>query len=242
MRVSQVLRSSARFYATEAMVSVLLGLALVVLLVVAPQEAREWNHVRRLNILDAVGFQATSPEAQVLVTGILDGDLSDITGELVVYIQQQWTTVYEAESGSYQSLWGMSKQVVPALTILVQGQQLQTAAVASVEQGGSQHTVVPGNNRSAGEEGVSDRPTRLVGFRNGDRVTVVGYKNTDGNLVPTRLYGGTRDALLKELGIRMWGDYLGGGALILAALLILWPRLAARQKEHQCVSGHQRQH
>jgi hypothetical protein len=189
---AEVLRSSVRFYATEAMVSALLGLALVVLLILAPQEAREWNHLRRLDVLDAEGFHAASPDTQVLVTGVLERNRSDVSGELVAYTQEQWTTIYEAESGSYQSLWGTSKQVVPALTILVQGQPIDSVAVASVQQGGSQHTVERGSDQ---KEGISERPTRLIGLKNGDRVTVIGYKNADGNLVPTRLHGGTQDAL-----------------------------------------------
>jgi len=231
MRVTEVLRSSARFYVAEVMVSALLGLGLIALLMLAPQDARKWNQVRSLRSVDAEGFRDAGAGAPIIVTGVLQENSPLVSEGLVVYTQQRWTTVYEPESGSYHSQWDMSQQVVPALTILVQGQPIHTTAVRSIEQSGSQHTVVPGNSGSLGEESISDELTRLIGFRNGDRVTVVGYKDADGRLVPTRLYGGTRDALLRELGIRVWGTYLAGGALILIALLILWLRPVARQKE-----------
>ena len=117
------------------------------------------------------------------------------------------------------------------MSLQVDGQHLWIAQVDSIEWGGDLHVAALSFGSDRTVNGFAKESVQAMGFKNGDQVTVVGLKGSDGSLIPTRIYGGDRASLLRELSKDAWVAHGLGTAFILAALWIFFQRITVLAKE-----------
>ena len=170
----------------------------------APQRVREWEWVQKAWPLDAEALSRVAPGEKVLITGTLTGNPARVPEGLVAYARQQAST-------PHVGTWATTAQVWPALAFSIDGKTFHTRQVDALSLGGALHVV---------EVGIT-QTVRLVGFRNGDLVTLVGYKDATGQLVPLRLHGGSRQELLSHLRRGTWPTYLASIACTVVALFLV---------------------
>jgi hypothetical protein len=119
------------------------------------------------------------------------------------------------------------------LSLQVNGQRLPVAQADSIEWGGDLHVAALSSGSGNGVNGVAKASLQAMGFKDGDQVTIVGLKGSNGSLIPTRIYGGDRASLLRELGRDALVAYVSGIAFVLVALWIVFRRITAQARERQ---------
>ena len=105
------------------------------------------------------------------------------------------------------------------------------AQVDSIEWDGNLHVAVPPSGSSKTVNGITRESAQVMGFKNGDQVTVIGLKGSDGSLIPKRIFGGDRATLLRELIRNAWLAYSLGIAFVLAAFLIVFQRIKVQAED-----------
>ena len=223
----QVVHTSYRSFAASGMNAVLVLCGVLAICCLMPEEARDWQTVRRLPVLDANTFETTDANSSVLVIGVLEGNPTRTPDGLVAYVEQRQTKP-EGGGDRYRESWTTVAQVWPSLSLQVDEQRLRVAPAESVAWGGSVHLSAPSPGGAKTEGGAVQESEQVVGFKNGDRVTFVGLKGSDSSLIPTRIYGGDSAGLLKDLARDTRVAYAEGIALFLAAVLMLFWRIVVR--------------
>jgi hypothetical protein len=171
-----------------------------------------------------------------VLTGTLDGntvlandpDAGDISEYgLVMYQFQRYdrTTRRNNNGGNRTSgSWDTVRTEFQPLTMTVNGETIRFDRKGSFSINGDLTTY----NLDGGS--TTDGSRRLRGFRNGDLVTIVAEKQSDGSFKADEIYGGTRDDLIKNTrtaatifrycgyGMVVVGGVLG---LVLVVLLII---------------------
>ncbi len=182
----------------------------------AVQEAAERQRIESLPLVDATAFAVLEAGKEIIITGKLDGNEALTSDGFVAYTQEQWQIKSAVRrSGSTRTTtvsgkWEVTGQGVPALTILIENGAVQTAerpfvvtAGQRVRFGGDLRKVlIPGEGAlSASYEGelLPDGTLRTRGFFDGDPITVVGQKGSEGTLVPEWLFAGDRAQLADSI-------------------------------------------
>ena len=94
---------------------------------------------------------------------------------------------------------------------------------------GKRHEVIYHRGSGVVHEGISEGSRRVIGFKNGDLVTVVGEKDANGTLSPEILYGGELAQLLsRRRGFALSMTLAGGLLIALVPLAWLAMRLHRR--------------
>jgi hypothetical protein len=94
---------------------------------------------------------------------------------------------------------------------------------------GSRHEAIYHRGHGMVHKGISDGSRRVIGFKNGDLLTVVGEKDANGTLIPEILYGGELEQLLSERrGFARFTTPAAGICLALVPLAWLAMRLYRR--------------
>ncbi|MBN1579410.1 MAG: hypothetical protein JXA89_01815 [Anaerolineae bacterium] len=189
------------------------------------QQRQEIRYLEGLLVQDAAAFGKAAAGSEMIVTGALDRNKAQHSSGLVAYAQERWDVTYDSEDG-YEGDWETVEEVWPSLLLLTPSGRVKTGAVGSAKYGGVQYAeIVRYSDSSTKAEGIPEGSIRVTGYKNGDILTVVGYKNDAGLLVPTRFYGGTPDALLKEQKQANWFLTGFGAFFMLLSPLILIPAI-----------------
>jgi hypothetical protein len=149
---------------------------------------------------------------------------------LIAYVEQRQDVPGDG-GDRYRETWTTVAQVWPPLSVQVDGQRLLVARADSTEWGGDLHVAALSPGSGSGVNGVAKGSLQAMGFKDGDQITAVGLKGSDGSLIPTRIYGGDRASLLRELGRDALVAYVSGIAFVLAALWIFFQRVIAQAKD-----------
>jgi len=221
----RTLNKSFQSLSTSAMIGVLILCGILAVSFAAPQSVRDWEEVRKLHALDLENLAAATPYSRVLVTGVLQGNPTRTPDGLVAYGEQQRDiATVDSDSGA----WPAVAPAWPPLSIQIDGQSLQLAQAEFVELGGHLHLETFSSSNDTLSDAADRGPVWTKGFKDGDPVTIIGRRDTDGRLIPARVYGGDRTALLRELSRDTWVAYLLGIAFILVALLIFFWRIVVQ--------------
>jgi hypothetical protein len=198
----------------------------------AGQQRQETRYLERLPIQDAAMFAEAPVGSEMIVIGTLDRNETRHYSGLVAYALERWDVEYDSEDG-YQGDWETLEQVWPSLLVQTPNGWLRTAATSSAKFGGETDSqVVRDSDSSTRASGIPEGTIRVVGYKNGAALLVVGRKSDADLLVPTRFYGGTRGALIQELQQANRFTTCFGAAFMLASVLIvaagLWQLLFGR--------------
>jgi hypothetical protein len=143
---AQTIKTSFRSFAANGMIMVLALCGVLAVFCFAPQDARDWAKVRKLDALDAEAFEATNPHSSVLVTGVLDGNSTRTPDGLVAYVEQRLDAPDDG-GDRYRETWTTIAQVWPPLSVQVDGQRLPVAQVDLIEWDGDLHVAAPSCHR-----------------------------------------------------------------------------------------------
>jgi hypothetical protein len=145
---------------------------------------RVYKPLRILNLpeLDAAAFHATAPGRNIVVTGALEDNKARTPDDLVAYIKERWNV--EQDGDSSEGSWETVERVLPGLILSIDGGIIRTASADSAEQGGKRHSAIQYSDSPKGASGIPDGSIRYSGFKNGDRVTIVGEKASKESLIP----------------------------------------------------------
>ncbi len=211
-----------------------LGVAFVVIGVFAgiSQTARtllEARLIENLPELDAPAVRSLAPDTPVAVTGILElnEDRADVEG-LIIYLEQVWA-IEDSEDEGWEGAWETVYRAMPTTTLTLTGGSVTLRYTSEIAIDGTLHEsrlYIPEQGRKV--EGIVEGTLRHVGFKAGDQLTVVGTTTATG-IMPNRVFGGDRQALLRHfeqrvVGLRITGAIFGLVGLILMAVagVLLW--------------------
>lgn len=213
----------------------LLGLAFLLIGVFAgviqvARTLREARMVQALPELDAPALQSLAPGAPVAVTGILEvnEEVADAQG-LVIYLEQRWT-VEDTEDEGWKGAWETVYTASPACSLTLAGDSIALQVAREVVIDGTLHesrVYVPEQAQQV--DGIAEGTLRHIGFKAGDKITVVGSKAAAG-ITPSRVFGGERKALVQHFerqvsGLRIVGGIFGlVGIGLLITAIVLWLR------------------
>ena len=231
MRIhSEIIQRSFRSYAVGGMVAVLTIGGLLAIFSLGPRAAREWASVQGLEALDREAYEAQNEGSPVLFSGDLEGNPEHQGGDLVAYVAQRPDLI---EDGATLSIGSKSPglQLASNLRLRVDGQHLSIGQVDTVAWSGDLRDVTLRLDDSGVVDKSGGETVWVLGFRDGDLVTVLGYKGADGELVARWIHGGDCDSLLAGLRKGIWTAYGLGAAFILAAVLLLLQGAKGQPKE-----------
>jgi len=225
-----------------ALVGLVLGLAELKVGLFWESEARR---IASYPVLVGPGFEAMAPGEHAVVVGVLEGN-AVLEHGLVAFSREQWNVERhewgpDAEdrdtwSGSWRSL----ETRMPGLAVSLDGDIVHTAGRDSgVRMEGRRHQIIYQRSQSGRlVDGISAGSLRIIGYKNGQLVTLVGEKDANGTLIPEVLYGGKRAQLLSARRDSGRSETLvGGGFLLIALILLAWlavrlfRRIRARKRE-----------
>ncbi len=203
-----------------------LGLAFVFIgvfagVIQASRVSGEAAEAQQLPELDAPAFAQSAPGTRVAVTGVL-ADPFEQTGAdgLLIYLEEQWALDYDEEQG-WEGAWETVYVAAPECVLLAPGGEIALAYAREVAINGAlrETTVyVPEQGREV--DGLVEGTVRHRGFAVGDQITVVGNK-AEAALLPTRIVGGDRAALVATLTQQVIGLRIAGGIFGLVGLLLV---------------------
>jgi hypothetical protein len=183
-------------------------------------------------VLVGPGFEAMAPGEQAVVVGVLEGNAPrEPELLLIAFARERWDVSRDApDRGGYSGYWHELETDVPGLVISLDGATIHTAwRDSGVRMQGTRHEAIYHQGNSPAVDGITDGSRRVIGYRNGDRVTVVGEKDANGTLIPEILYGGELEQLLSERrGGARFATPFGGIFLALVPLAWLARRLHRR--------------
>ena len=193
----------------------------------APTQAKRYDEVRLLRPMGAVGLGSLAVGATALLEGTLFANPVIGPQGLVAFQRERWV-VERTSEGSLAGRWTLLQVLVPELMISTSDGTVRMAQGANVILSGKRHAatvLVPDEARVA--DGIREGTERVIGFVDGDTVTVVGER-VPGGLAISRLYGGSAARMQLEWlgGVVIF--YVWGVAMLLLVPVILWVGLARR--------------
>lgn len=193
----------------------------------APTQARRYAEVRFVRPTGAVGLGSLAVGGTALLEGTLFANPVIGPQGLVAFQRERWVVEREGD-GSLAGGWTLLQVQVPELMISTSDGTVRTAQGAMVILSGKRHAttvLVPDEGQLA--DGMVDGTERVIGFVDGDNVTVVGER-VPGGLVISRLYGGSAARMQIEWLAGVVLFYAWGVAMLLLVPVILWAGLTGR--------------
>lgn len=193
--------------------------------VISPQQALEWRRIDDLPVLDANGVAAAAVGEEIVVTGILAGN-DPLTNEgYVAYELDEWKVDPPSdEDDDYDGSWRYVERMVPALTLDIAGQNIQTTANnnASLDGANLHENLQDGTGGQRAKDSssgqvLSEGALRWQGFKDGDLVTVVGKKTSTGDVTPNRLFAGDKVQLVEHIRSGARAAFIFGIACMVGA-------------------------
>jgi hypothetical protein len=169
-------------------------------------------------------LQETALGANILITGSLEasGQQADV-GDLLIYLAEEWHVRYNDSEGfeGWEGSWSKVETVVPACAVALSDGNVTLDAGQDTVIDNPLHefkSFVPQNAREVG--GIKEGSIRHRGFKAGDEVTIIGTKSAAG-IIPSRIFGGDRQALEQSFAYRVSGLRLVGGIFALVGISLL---------------------
>jgi DNA-binding transcriptional regulator YiaG len=219
-----------RFFSyNDIFVALLFGSIGLFLLYLGLKASFEARRIASYPVLVGPGFKAMAPGEHAVVVGVLEGNAPrEPELLLVAFAHERWDVSGHGTDSS--GLWHHLETHVPGLVISLDGDIVHTARSDSkVVMLGSRHEAIYHRGSGVVDKGISDGSRRVIGFKNGDLVTVVGEKDANGTLIPEILYGGELEQLLSERrGFARFTTPAAGICLALVPLAWLAMRLYRR--------------
>ena len=185
--------------------------------------------IENLPELDAPAVRSLAPDTLVAVTGMLElnEDRADAEG-LIIYLEQAWA-IEESEDEGWEGAWETVYRAMPTTTLTLTGGSVTLRYTGEIAIDGTLHEsrlYIPEQGRKVDD--IIEGTLRHIGFKAGDQLTVVGTTTAVG-IMPNRVFGGDRQALLwhfeqRVVGLRITGAIFGLVGLILMAVagVLLW--------------------
>ncbi len=197
------------------------GIGALCALAVAPAMTNEANDIADMPTTPDV---ATGEEAAL--TGTLTGNTAITSDPEIDQIADYKVVAYNVErytrstSGTGKNRrttnrWEKIRTVMNTLKMEVGGTPVTFYGKDNVKLDGDMHSFQEGTTITSGD-------LRVIGFRDGDQVTVVGKRMGDGQFMIDQMYGGTRDDLVANtrLAAKVF-RYLGFGSMVCGGLVAI---------------------
>lgn len=188
---------------------------------------REARLIENLPELDASAVRGLAPDTPVAVTGILELNAAraDAAGQ-IIYLEQIWA-IADNEDDGWEGSWETVYRAMPTSTLTLGGGSVilrYTGEIAIDRPLHEDRPYIPQQGRKV--EGIVEGTLRHIGFKAGDQITVVGTTTATG-ILPSRVFGGDRQALQQHfeqqvLGLRIAGAIFGLVGLLLIAVAGVW--------------------
>jgi hypothetical protein len=169
-------------------------------------------------------LQETAAGADVVVTGSLEanGQQADV-GDLLIYLAEEWHVRYNDSEGfeGWEGSWSKLETVVPPCAVALSDGSVTLEAGQDTVIDNPLHefkSFVPRNAREV--DGIKEGSIRHSGFKAGDEITIIGTKGAAG-IIPSRIFGGNRQALEQSFAYRVSGLRLAGGIFALVGIGLL---------------------
>ncbi|MCX6026885.1 MAG: hypothetical protein NTY23_11610, partial [Chloroflexi bacterium] len=193
----------------------------------APKEARRYDEVRLLRPIGVAGLDALSMGGTTLLKGTLFAKPVIGAQGLVAFRRERWVVERDSE-GSLGGRWTLLQTQVPELMLSTSDGTVRMGRGQNEILSGKRHAttvLVPHDGRVA--DGVVEGTERVIGFINGDKLTVVGEWVSSG-LALSRLYGGSAARMQLELlgGVMLF--YACGTVMLILVPVIIWAGLTGR--------------
>ena len=189
-----------------------LGCGALSAFVLAPQQALLAWRIDHIPQMDVAAVEAAAPGADVLVTGVLEGNPPSVH-DFVTYTLERWEVKTDSEGQSY-GRWVDVEGAFPDLRLVADGQPLLVQGNIDVRLLGAVHMEMyqEGSDLRVPSDTIplSDGTLRYHGLRNGDRVTVLGRKAASGGIVPSHLFAGDRVTFQESQRSSGWNLFLAG--------------------------------
>ena len=194
----------------------------------APKQKLEANHIEGLPLLDSGSLASTPAGEEVLLTGrLVDNPLMD-EGGFVAYRLEEWVvTLPDPDDPDDEPTggWEEVERIVPELLLEVGGDIVRSLRADNATLSGSLHEEILYSDayEEAKYEGVwlPHGSWRFRGLFNGDLVSVLGKKASEGGIIPDELYAGDRVAFVDSKHEAVKGLLIGGVAMMICSPLIL---------------------
>jgi hypothetical protein len=173
-------------------------------------------------------FYEASPDIEMVITGVLEGNREFATSEgYVVYRRQEWDVSYDSEDG-YEGKWKTREKHFPPLNLTISGGNIQILSTDEARIWGREHaTIVERSDSTRKADGIPEGSIRHIGFKEGDTITVVGQKDASrgGSLHPSQFYGGDRAQLIKATQGEARASRIIGIVLVALGIIIMVVRV-----------------
>ncbi len=195
--------------------------------VFSPAQAFQALRLSRLPVMDAGTIEAAAPGDTLLFTGTLTGNAPpEHDFDFLAYSVEEWTvTVPRDNESKPYGRWETVETVVPALTVELDGQAISIHQAAKVRLSGVLHEKIVKSTDSiqALYEGelLPSGTRRYRGFLNGDLMTVLGKKASDGGVIPEQLFAGDRIAFEESQRQAAQGLFFAGLCAMAMAPIVL---------------------
>lgn len=192
--------------------------------VVSPGQAMEWRRIQGLPETTSGSLAVANPGDEVVFTGTLDGNEELTEYRLAAYRQSVWEVTSSKDSDGntdYDGSWTEQEKVVPALTVRVSDGSITTIPETTASFGRPTVTETVESNQGQSVDGHHEGSLQYEGFRNGDRVTVTGTRTNGGEVLPDRIFGGTREQLVEDIRSGARAAFVGGIALMVCSPVAL---------------------
>lgn len=200
--------------------------------VLGPTQSFQAFRISQLPPMDAKDVQSAAPGETLLFTATLTGNpplQQDL--DMVAFIVQEWQVTVPSESGRGSDepqpygRWETVETVAPELTVELDGQTFllhQSKAVGL--SGALREEMVKSDSLLEAmdmDKPLPDGTRRYQGLRNGDRVTVLGKKASDGGVNPEHLFAGDRVAFEESQWQAAQGLFFAGLCTMALSPLVL---------------------
>lgn len=200
--------------------------------VLGPAQALEAFRVSQLPQMDAQDVQSAAPGETLLFTATLTGNATPQERvDMVAYSIEAWRVTVPSESGRGSDApqpygrWETVETVVPELTVQLGGQVISLHRAAGVRLSGDLHEKMVKSDSALQamdmDKLLPDGTRRYRGLMDGDRVTVLAKKASDGGVIPDHLFAGDRVAFEESLRESAQGLFFAGLCTIALSPLVL---------------------
>ncbi len=200
--------------------------------VFSPAQALEALRISRLPQMNAQTIQAAAPGETLLFTATLTDNVPPQEGvDMVACIVEEWQVTVPSEGGRGGDVpqpsghWETVETVAPELTVELGGQRIALHRTTRVRLSGALHeTIIESDaplRASDGENLLPAGTRRYRGLRDGDLVTVLGKKASDGGVIPEHLFAGDRVAFEESQREAAQGLFSAGLCAMAMAPLVL---------------------
>ena len=208
------------------LVLILGGLTLIFLL--GSYQQKRAAELANLPVMTSATFYEASPDTEMVITGVLEGNREFATSErYVIYRRQEWDVSYDSEDG-YEGKWKTREKHFPPLNLTIARGSIQILSTDEARIWGREHTtIVERSDSTRKADGIPEGSIRHIGFKEGDTITVVGKKDSSrgGSLRPTEFYGGDRAQLIKATQSEARMSRIIGIVLVVIGIIILVVRV-----------------